>query len=149
MNTWKVHNVHNSYIDNIGIPKHTKNNWRLLSSGTKLFITFDLKTFFRHKERERHILSMLTFPSPPPHHHHHHVRHPPQGLGELRKSTFFFRGKNSTDFFLFPKILRARFRCMTSFTSRGQVFYLGFLLWHLWMTRPLRARVNTCAHVCI
>ena len=31
--TW---NVHNSYIDNIGIPKHNK-HLRLLSSGTKLF----------------------------------------------------------------------------------------------------------------
>ena len=35
-------NVHNSYIDNIGIPKHEK-HLRLLSSGTKLFITFELK----------------------------------------------------------------------------------------------------------
>ena len=26
--------------------------------------------------------------------------------------------------------------------------YLGFLIWHLWMTHPLRARVNICAHVC-
>ena len=34
---------------------------------------------------------MLTFPSA-----HHHVQHPPQGLGELRKSTFFFGGKNTT-----------------------------------------------------
>ena len=30
----------------------------------------------------------------------------------------------------------------------GHILYPGFLLWHLWMTRPLRARVNTCAHVC-
>ena len=26
-------------------------------------------------------------------------------------------------------------------------FYLGFLFWHLWMTHPLRARVNTCVNV--
>ena len=25
--------------------------------------------------------------------------------------------------------------------------YLGFLFWHLWMTHPLRARVNTCVNV--
>ena len=37
---------------------------------------------------------------------------------------------------------------MTSPTSPGPNFYLGFLFWHLWMTHPLRARVNTCAHVC-
>ena len=30
----------------------------------------------------------------------------------------------------------------------GHILYLGFLLWHLWMTRPLRTCVNTCAHVC-
>ena len=26
-------------------------------------------------------------------------------------------------------------------------FYLVFLFWHLWMTHPLRARVNTCVNV--
>ena len=30
----------------------------------------------------------------------------------------------------------------------GHILNLGFLLWHLWMTRPLRAHVNACAHVC-
>ena len=34
---------------------------------------------------------MMTFPYAP-----NHVRHPPQGLGELWKSTVFFRGRNST-----------------------------------------------------
>ena len=36
---------------------------------------------------------------------------------------------------------------MTSFTSPGPNSYLGFLFWHLWMTHPLRARVNTCVNV--
>ena len=35
----------------IGNPKYTRNTLRLLSSGTKLFITFELKVF-RHEERE-------------------------------------------------------------------------------------------------
>ena len=35
----------------IEIPKYTRNTLRLLSSGTKLFITFELKVF-RHEERE-------------------------------------------------------------------------------------------------
>ena len=26
-------------------------------------------------------------------------------------------------------------------------FYLGFLFWHLWMTHPLRARLNTCVNL--
>ena len=37
---------------------------------------------------------------------------------------------------------------MTSFTSTGQPFYLGFLFWHLWTTHTPRARVDTCAQVC-
>ena len=45
-----VHNVHSAYMYNIGILKHEK-HLRLLSSGTKLFITFELKGFW-HKERE-------------------------------------------------------------------------------------------------
>ena len=34
---------------------------------------------------------------------------------------------------------------MTSFTSPGQIFYLGFLFWHLWITHPPRACVNANA----
>ena len=130
--TQNVHNVHNAHIDNRN--PETQKHLRLLSSGTKLFITFEFKGFSTWG-RERHNLSMTTFPSAP-----NHVRHPPQGLDELRKSTGFFRSRNSTNK-LFSN-LRPRFRCLTSLIS------LGFLLWHLWMTRPLRARVNTCAHVC-
>ena len=53
-----------THIDNIGILKHEKHLW-LLSSGTKLSITFELKGFSTWG-RERHNLSMKTFPSPPP-----------------------------------------------------------------------------------
>ena len=35
----------------IGNPKYTRNTLRLLSSGTKLFINFELKVI-RHEERE-------------------------------------------------------------------------------------------------
>ena len=62
---------------------------------------------------------MLTFPSAP-----HHVRHPLQDLSELRKSTFFFRGKNST-LWLFSN-LSPCFWCVTSLTSPGPISYLGF-----------------------
>ena len=104
MNTWNrhihtgtqnVHNFHNTHIDSIGIPKHKK-HLRLLSSGTKLFITFELKGF--STEGERHNLSILAFPSAP-----RHVRHLPQGhhpgFGKPRKSTVFSRGRTQlTDF---------------------------------------------------
>ena len=132
----------------IGNPKYTRNTLRLLSSGTKLFITFELKVF-RPEEREaQSFYADFSICPPPP-----DVRHPAanywSGIGEPRKSTFFLRGKNST-LWLFPnlKILSPRFRCVTSLTSPGLNFYLGFLFWHFWMTHPLHARVNTCAHVC-
>ena len=70
-------NVHNSYIDNLGIPKHKK-HLQLLSSGTKLYYLW-VKRFFDVR-REIHNLSMLTFPSAP-----HYMRHPPQGLSEPLK----------------------------------------------------------------
>ena len=50
----------------------------------------------------------------------------------------------NSSFSQIPKILSARFRCMTSFTPPAPNSYLGFLFWHLWMTNPLRTRVNTC-----
>ena len=46
-----------------------------------------------------------------------------------------------------PQILSPRFQCMTSLTFPGLNSYLGFLFWYLWMTYPLRARVNTCVNV--
>ena len=39
------------------------------------------------------------------------------------------------------------FRCMTPFTFPGLFFHLGILFWHLLITHPPCARVNTCAHV--
>ena len=94
------------YVDKIEFPKHKNTYLRV-----KRF--FDIR-------REIHNLSMLTFPSVP-----HHVRHPTQGLGELRKSTFFFGGKNSTLTFLKPPKSSALLGMM-SFTSSGPISYLGF-----------------------
>ena len=56
-----------------------------------------------------------------------------------------------TDFFSNSprQILRARFRCMTSFTSPSHNFLTGiFILTSLNDTSAPRARVNTCAQVC-
>ena len=83
---------------------------------------------------------MLSFPFAP-----HHAWHPAANywsdLGEPRKLTVFFGLKNSTDFSRIPKILRARFRCMTSFTSPGHIsiwdFYFDISELHI---LPARAR---------
>ena len=43
-----------------------------------------------------------------------------------------------------PKIPAPRFRAWCH-SHTSPIFYLGFLLWHLWLSRPLRASVNTCS----
>ena len=102
-----VHNIHNENIDNIGIRKHEK-HLRRLSSGTKLFITFEFKGF--STEGERYHLSMLTFPSAP---NHVPTRH--KASASKRKSTSLFRRQKSTNW-LFSNLI-PRFRCVTSLTS--------------------------------
>ena len=99
---------------------------------------------FRHKERDNIFLYWL-FHLPQT-----HVQHLPQSIGGRAKVNLLPPKKNLTQltFFQIPKILRARFWCMTSFTFPGQPFYLGFLFWHLWMTHPPIALVNTCAQAC-
>ena len=121
----------------IGIPKH-KNHLRLLSSGTKLFITFQLKVF--DIRRVIHHISMLTFPSAPPPTTTttRSTRCKASTSSESQPSSSDAKTQLS-DFFQIPKILRARFRCMTSFTSPGYNSYLEFLFWYLWMTHPTRA----------
>ena len=149
MNTWNrhihtgtqnVHNVHNAHRN-----PETQKHLRLLSSGTKVFITFELKGFFDMRKRERHNLSMLTFPSAP-----NHVRRPPQGLGELRKSTFFFEAKTQLSDFFFksPKssvhassAWRHAHPAVT-FSIRG--FYCDISEWHVrsaraWTPAPMFA----------
>ena len=118
----------------IGIRKHE------ISSGTKFLFTFMSLKVFQHEERETQSFYTDFSIRPKP-------RAVPaanywSSLDEPRKSTFFFRGGNSTHWF-FPN-LSPRFQCVTSFTSPGPNFYLGYLFWHLWMTHLLRARVNTC-----
>ena len=79
----------------------------------------------------------------------HLVRHLPKASASERKSTLLVRCLVSTllTFFKFPKS-SVRFRCVTSFALASPVSQLG-LLWHLWVTRPLRSRahVNTCVNV--
>ena len=101
---------------------------------------------------------MTAFPFVP-----NHMRHPPQGLGKLWKSTFFFGGKNLTPLFggrnstnwLFSnlKILSPRFQCMTSFTTPGPIsdldFYFDISEWHVlsthaWAPALMLHQTNPC-----
>ena len=48
-----------------------------------------------------------------------------------------------TAFFQIPQILSASGHDVIHVP--GHISYLGFLLWHLWLSHPPRAHVNTCA----
>ena len=118
-----------------------------IGSGTKLLFTFLSLKVFRHEERETQSFYADCFyiVSSQPKQRAASVAHKSSGLAQLWRSTFFFRGRNSTNCFF--SNLSPRFRCVTSPKYPGSNSYLGFLLWHLWMTHPLRARVNTCVNV--
>ena len=118
-----------------------------IGSGTELFITFELKGFLTWGERDTIFLCWLllhlqltTQPMPGTHSAPSHL-----AFAQLWKSTFFFRGRNPTHCFF--SNLSPRFLCVTSPKYPGPNSYLGFIFWHLWMTHPLRARVNTCVNV--
>ena len=146
---WEM-NIKCSYIytSNIGISKHER-HLRLLSSGTKLFITFEFKGF-RHKERDTHSFYSGFFIAPPP---PQHVWHPPQRpllwlrrASESQPSSPEAELHSTNWLFQNPKILRT-FPVRDVIRTCYPRFPSG-LLWHLWVTRPLRpARVNTCVNV--
>ena len=72
---------------------------------------------------------MLTFPSAL-----NHGRHPPQGLGELQKSTFFFGGKNSTNWLFSntPRTLPVHevIHISRSYFLSG-IFFFDISEWHI------------------
>ena len=78
----------------IGIRKHE------IGSGTKLYDLFEFKGFSTWRERKTQSF-YADFSICPP--HTHHMRHPAannwSGLSKSWKSTFFLRGKNSTNCF--------------------------------------------------
>ena len=106
-------------------------------SGTKLFITFELKVIQHERERHTIFLCWLLL----------HRQLPTQLTvpAQLWKSSFFFRGGNSTNSFF--SNLSPHFQCMTSLKYPGHNSNLGFLFWHFWMTHPLCVRVKTCVNV--
>ena len=128
----------------IGNPKYTRNTLRLLSSGTKLFITFELRVF-RHEERETqsfyadcfYIVSSQPNQRAAPVAHKFVWPHPALNLDSLVRRQEI----NSQLFLKSPKIHGPRFWCMTSFTPPGLNFLSGiFILTSLNDSSSLRAR---------
>ena len=134
MNTW---NRHRMFITHIGIPKH-KNIYDFLVQVRNVLLPLSLKVF-RHKESD----TLFHLPTPTTTRDTHRKA---SASSESQPSSSDAKTQ-LTDFSQILQILRARFRCMTSFTPPDPISYLGFLFWHLWMTHPPHACVNTCAHV--
>ena len=138
MNTRNVHGMFKCiYIEhkNLEIRK-TPNDFSV--QVRKLFLLPLSVKVLRHKER-LHILSILAFSTAP-----HLVRHLPKASASKRKSTLLVRCPvlNSPLTFLNLPKSSARIRCMTSPALCSSRFPSG-LWWHLWVTRPLRARAWT------
>ena len=105
--------------------------------------TLSLKVF-RHKERERHNLSILAFSSAPPPTRAAPATRPLRASESQPSSPE--PGLNST-FFKFPKSF-ARFRCVTSFALSSPRFPSRPIMTSLSDTSvPPRARVNTCVNI--
>ena len=122
--------------------RNTRNTYDFLGSGMKLLFTFlSLRFFDMRRERHNFFQCWLFHLTPP--------RAAPAAnycsdLGELRKSTCFVPAQISTHcFFQIPKSSAHRFRAWR-YSRPGSISYLGFLLWHLWLSHPPNARMNTC-----
>ena len=146
---WNRHNVHKMFINIYRNPK--TRNWFRYETFIHLFEFKGFSTW-REREKETHtqsfyadcfyIVSSQSNQRAAP--VAHKVVWPCPALNLDSRSE---AGTQLLAFSQIPKILSPRFRCMTSLTSPGLNSYLGFLFWHLWMTHPLCARVNTCVNV--
>ena len=124
----------------IGNPEiHETLTTLFFGSGMKLFITFLSLRFFDMR-RETQFLTILTFPSDPT-----TCGTPPQTTGLASASSENWLALSNpksqlTVFFSNSKILCPSLLGMTTFTSPVLFLYLGFLLWHLWLSHPPCAR---------
>ena len=142
----------------IGIWK-TRNTDDSLGSGTELLLP-SLSLGFstpgeRERERDTHNFSMLTVRQLSTHWPNQRARTPPQstnctGLAQVWKINWLRLSTNLNSLLLFKitKNPSPSLPDMTSFISPVSFSYLGFLLWHLWLSHPPRTCVNTCVNVC-
>ena len=127
-----------------------------IGSGTKLFITFELKVFRpeeRERERERETIflcwlllhrQLSTQPT-------RDARSTQSRLASPRSESRLSRseaGTQLTDFFSNPQHPQPTLPVHVVIHSSWSYFLSGILFWHLGMKHPPRVRVNTCAHVC-
>ena len=125
----------------IGILKH----WQLSWFRYETFIDF-LSLVFRYEERETQLLLCWPF----------HLtqqtpgvsRRPQTGLAssnfKSQRASVSFGSQLTAFFSKSPRILAHRFRAWRHSNPRP-ISYLEVLSWHLWLSHPPRASVNTCA----
>ena len=119
-----------------------KHWWLSFGSGTKLFITFlSLRFLDMRRERYNFFLCWLFHLTPTTCGPHCKLLVWPRRALKVNSRLEF--KLQLLFFFQIPKILS---------TSRhdvihvpGPISYLGFLLWHLWLSHPPRVWVSTCA----
>ena len=130
----------------LGIPKH-RNTDDTRWFRYEMFIDF-MSLVFRHEERERrnfYYADCSIWPNK-------RVTHPVvsnwTGLAQAQKSTGLARRQKSSNCFFqkSPKFPAPRFRAWRH-SHTIAISYLGFLLWHLWLSYPPRTSVN-CTQIC-
>ena len=128
-NTWNVHRE----------SRNTRNWFRY-----EIFYYLSEFKVFRHEETETQFLIMLSFPSAP-----QRAAPLPQTTGlasassENRLACSEFKSQLTAFFFQIPQILSSS--RLDVIHIPGPISYLRFLLWHLWLSHPPCACVNTCA----
>ena len=128
---------------------HRESEKHEIGSGTKLFITFLSLRFFDMR-RERHNLfnkCAAHFVDPNWSHRGETKNWLPSSRLESQLSRSEFKSQLTVFFFFLfyfsnSKILSASGQDVIHVPDF--ISYLGFLLWHLWLSYPPRARLNTC-----
>ena len=127
-------------------PKNTK-HWRLSWYRYKTFITFFKFRFLTRGERDAIFLCWLFFHRQLSTHWLNQCMRTSQstncpGLTQVQKINSLRLSPNLNSLLLFKitKNPSPSLPGMTSFTSPSHISYLGFLLWHLWLSHPPGAR---------
>ena len=126
--------------------KHVK-HWQLSWFRYETFITLFKFRFSTQGERDT-IFTMLTVLSDPSNARVHPAANNWTGLAQTLIPNRSVKVQISIHcFFKITKNPSPSLLSMTSFTSPVVILYLGFSLWHLWLSHPPRARMNTCVNV--
>ena len=139
----------------IGIRK-IRNSDDSLGSGTKLLLPSLSLGFSTRGERETQffyadcssiVSSQLTDPTNARVHSAVHKLHWPRPGSKNQLASFKFKSQ-LTAFIQNHKESQSIASGHDVNHIPSPIFYLGYLLWHLWLSHPPCARVNTCVNVC-